>query len=175
VDWVATSYYLWGLLKKGVPTVWLKLCWPGSCVVPRLYCSVGRYMNDSGVMVEWYRLEKWSTWREVCYSETLSFTTSTWTGLELNQGLCSERLVAECLPEVPDGHITWKKGMVQEMFSYLHCPYGRSSELWWSTSVVHTCVWLRSAAGAVKCKDAQSELSGVLNSEPCCLGQRGMM
>ena len=140
-----------------------QLCWPRSCVVPRLYCAGGRCTNESGAAVEWYWPEKWSSWREMCCDETLSSTASTWAGLGLNRGLCSERLVTEWLPELQDGHISCKKDIVQEMSSYLHCRYDKLFEMWWSTSVVHTCVWLCSAAGAVKCKDAQQQLFGIIN------------
>ena len=41
--------------------------------------------------------KNWSTWRKTCPAAALSTTSSMWSGLESNPGLCGERMVANYL------------------------------------------------------------------------------
>jgi hypothetical protein len=68
------------------------------CHLLRLYGIGAKLMNEYGVLVEWYWQGRSKVLKRKTYdSATLSITDVTWTGLELNRGLHSERLVTSYL------------------------------------------------------------------------------
>ena len=150
---------LMGSAEEGTETESvIQLCWPGSCDVPKLCCTGGRWSGGGMILTGKMKyLEsnvlQWDSVPHIFHKD--------WCGIE------SRPMQLEAGDWVTAWATGWPHHQAGHGPGYVVIPSLSIWQIVWNV-MKHICC-------AFCCKDAQHQLSGVLNSETWCLGQRGMI